>query len=196
MYIAEEQVEILLNGPKDNQRITSLLKGGFTVGGPVKQTRKSTPPPPVDNYSGRKGAHLARATRTARPWNYVKQAEKDADSYAGEHMRMKPVIDQVRRLSAFSADPAGLYEFISAGFNLYCTPNDHPSGKHDFTQAKGQAKPISLVARVNWRFTDETITGLELRMARPFEYGWAMKKIRELFEMAEINLPEGTHINP
>lgn len=192
MYIAEASYELTLPGQRDETRLTTRLQTGMPVGGSIKSPKRSTEPaPPIDNFNGNKGAHLAHASRS---WNYVRQPEK-VISYASEHMRMKPVIDQVRRLSAFSADPAGLYEFISAGFNLYCTPDDHPDGERDFAQAEGQGKPISLVARVNWHFEDEKITGLDIRMESLGESAWAIKKIRELFEMTEVPIPIGKHIN-
>lgn len=191
LYVAETSIE-LLYGQKDGPRIASLTQQGQTVGRSIQRPKRSTEPaPPIDNYSGHKSAHLAYSSRL---WAYSRP-ETPATSYASEHMRMKPVIDQVRRLSAFSSDPAGLYEFISAGFNLYCTPDDHPDGEHDFAQDKGQGKPISLVARVNWRFTDETITGLDIRMENLGESAWAIRKIRELFEMTTVPIPVGKHLS-
>jgi len=191
LYVADS-LDALYSVRADNDRLSLRVASGKSVGRSIQRPKRNEEPaPPIDNYSGHKSAHLAYSSRL---WAYSRP-ETPATSYASEHMRMKPVIDQVRRLSAFSSDPAGLYEFISAGFNLYCTPDDHPEGEHDFAQAKEQGKPISLVARVNWRFTDETITGLDIRMENLGESAWAIRKIRELFEMTTVPIPVGKHLS-
>lgn len=109
-------------------------------------------------------------------------------SYASEHMRMKPLMAKVRELHAENFDPNALFAPISAGFKVFCHEFDQPGGKRDFSP--GALKPIALVATVNWRWKDEAITGLDMRLAHnTSDIGWAVSKIRQLFDQAGMDMP-------
>jgi hypothetical protein len=46
-----------------------------------------------------------------------------------EHHRMKPVLDLARQLDiATNPDPSAIFEAGSGGFQIWCTPEDHPEG--------------------------------------------------------------------
>jgi hypothetical protein len=50
-------------------------------------------------------------------------------SYHSEHMRLKPVLDLARQLDiANNPEPIAIFEAGSAGFQVWCIPQDHPKG--------------------------------------------------------------------
>jgi hypothetical protein len=50
-------------------------------------------------------------------------------SYSTEHRRLAPVLAKARQLDiAANPAPEALFESLTAGFNLWCTPEDHPQG--------------------------------------------------------------------
>ena len=123
---------------------------------------------------------------TAREAPYIKSTPPPP-SYVSEHMRMKPLMAKVRELHAADANPKALFAPISAGFKVFCHEFDQPGGKRDFSP--GAIKPIALVATVNWRWTDEAITGLDMRLAHnTSDIGWAVSKIRQLFDQAGMDM--------
>jgi hypothetical protein len=123
---------------------------------------------------------------TAREAPYIKSTPPPP-SYASEHMRMKPLMAKVRELHAADANPKALFAPISAGFKVFCHEFDQPGGKRDFSP--DAIKPIALVATVNWRWTDEAITGLDMRLAHnTSDIGWAVSKIRQLFDQAGMDM--------
>jgi hypothetical protein len=89
--------------------------------------------------------------------------------YSSEHRRMKPVMEAARRLDV-GTNPASdaLFEAGSAGFQIWCTPTEHPEGWEAVasTMFPGAfSKACEYVASVNWHWDDETIVGLNLSTA-------------------------------
>ena len=89
--------------------------------------------------------------------------------YSSEHRRMKPVMEAARRLDV-GTNPAAdaLFEAGSAGFQIWCTPAEHPEGWEAVaaTMFPGAfSKACEYVASVNWHWDDETIVGLNLSTA-------------------------------
>jgi len=82
---------------------------------------------------------------------------------------MKPVMEAARRLDV-GTNPAqdALFEAGSAGFQIWCTPAEHPEGWDEVapTMFPGAfSKACEYVASVNWHWDDETIVGLNLSTA-------------------------------
>lgn len=140
-------------------------------------------------------------------------------SYHSEHMRMKPVLDLARQFDiAINPDPSAIFEAGSAGFQVWCTPQDHPRGWDDVRMIPGTfSKPCELVGGVHWKWDDEIIVALEIETSAyaladqfPDEYcdlneiprgekrrtifnrdsdlAWMQKKITWLFEQAGVPL--------
>jgi hypothetical protein len=90
-------------------------------------------------------------------------------SYASEHRRMLPVLAAARRLDiATNPSPEALFEVGSAGFQIWCTPTEHPEGWEAVaaTMFPGAfAKACEFVASVHWHWDDEAIVGLNLATA-------------------------------
>jgi len=129
-------------------------------------------------------------------------------SYASEHNRMKAVLDMARELDiATNPDTKAIFEAGSSGFQIWCTPGDHPRGWDDVPMTKGAfSKPCSYVASVYWGWQGKRITHLVLstfaydlgdhlgidRYAfynRVEDIAWAKRKIRALFTWAGVPLP-------
>ena len=127
--------------------------------------------------------------------------------YASEHRRMKPVLDLARKLDiATNPDSEAIFEVGSGGFQIWCTPDDHPEGWDDVPMTQGAfSKPCSYAASVCWGWEGERITHLSLstdaydlsdhkgvgRHAnvyhnRPEDVAWAEEKIRWLFDHASV----------
>ena len=141
-------------------------------------------------------------------------------SYSSEHRRMKPVLDMTRKLDVGN-NPASeaLYEAGSAGFQIWCSPQDNPGGKWSEVQMFPGAfqKPAEYVAAVHWKWNDEAIVGLELSTCayaladrfptefsespiatrlgkqsirnRAEDLAWARRKILRLFDLAGVSVP-------
>ena len=129
-------------------------------------------------------------------------------SYATEHQKMKPVLDKAREF-AIATNPAreALFDAGNAGFQIWCTPEDHPEGWENIPMDAGAfSKPCEYVASVRWGWENETITHLVLSTDafawsefqarerytghnRPEDLTWAQEKIRWLFTQAEVPLP-------
>ena len=90
-------------------------------------------------------------------------------TYSSEHRRLKPVMDAARRLDVGANQaPDAIFEAGSAGFQIWCTPTDHPEGWEAVaaTMFPGAfAKACEYVAAVHWHWDDETIVGLNLSTA-------------------------------
>ena len=122
-------------------------------------------------------------------------------SYASEHRRLRPVLDLARRLDiATNPAPEAIFEAGTAGFQLWCTPNNHPKGWDGILMTAGAfSKPCEYVASVNWGWEGETITHLLLspdayalghnqrNHNRPADLAWAKRKIRWLFKNAGVS---------
>ena len=128
--------------------------------------------------------------------------------YAREHRRLKPVLDAARKLDiAANSDPKAIFEAGAGGFQIWCTPDDHPGGWDGVPMIAGAfSKPCSYVASVHWGWKGERITHLALstdaydlgdhtgagRHAyhnRPEDLAWAEGKIRGLFQLARVPMP-------
>ncbi len=126
-------------------------------------------------------------------------------SYASEHHRMKPVLDLARAMDiATNPAPEAIFEAGSGGFQIWCTPDNHPSGWEGVLMTKGAfSKPCAYVASVHWGWKGERITHLCLstdayelsdhldkgRYAlsnRPEDLGWAERQIYALFTQAGV----------
>ncbi len=85
-------------------------------------------------------------------------------SHHSEHMRIKPVLDLARQLDiATNPEPLAIFESASAGFQVWCTPEDHPKGWDDIQMVPGSfSKPCEYVGSVNWQWEDSQIVGLEI----------------------------------
>jgi len=81
-----------------------------------------------------------------------------------EHYRMKPVLDLARQLDiATHPDPRAIFEAGSGGFQIWCTPSDHPEGWNGIVMNAGAfSKPCEYVGSVNWVWDDESIVALEI----------------------------------
>ena len=90
-------------------------------------------------------------------------------SYSSEHRRMKPVLEAASRLDiATNPDAEAIFEVGSAGFQIWCTPTEHPEGWEAVAQTMfpgAFAKACEYVASVHWHWDDETIVGLNLSTA-------------------------------
>lgn len=125
-------------------------------------------------------------------------------SYSSEHRRMQPVLDLARRLDiATNPEPQAIFEAGTAGFQIWCTPADHPKGWDSVVMTAGAfAKPCEYVASVGWGWEGETITHLLLSTDayalgqskrnhnRPADLAWAKRKIRWLFKQSGVTGPE------
>jgi len=137
-------------------------------------------------------------------------------SYYTEHQRLRPVLEKARELNiGWNPAPGALYDPLPAGFNIWCTPEDHPDGWEAVTMDQGAfSKPCAFVATVTWRWNEDLdepqITGLNLtttayalrdlwrkspqgRMRpeptfvnRPADLAWAREKIHWLFQEAGL----------
>ena len=89
--------------------------------------------------------------------------------YSSEHRRMKPVMEAARRLDVgTNPAPDAIFEAGSAGFQIWCTPTEHPDGWEAIapTMFPGAfSKACEYVASVNWHWDDEAIVGLNLSTA-------------------------------
>jgi len=129
-------------------------------------------------------------------------------SYTSEHRRMRPVLEAARRLDiATNPTPEAIFETGNSGFQLWCTPDDHPDGWEGVPMTQGAfSKPCSYVASVSWGWEGERITHLGLstdayelsdllgegRYAlhnRPEDLVWAECKVRQLFQLAGVRIP-------
>jgi hypothetical protein len=120
---------------------------------------------------------------------------------------MEPVLTKACQLDiAANPAPEALFEAGNSGFQIWCTPDDHPKGWDDVEMTAGAfAKPCEYVASVWWGWDDatQTITHLYIETDayafqdlgrtpshnRPQDIAWAKRKIRWLFEQAGVPCP-------
>jgi len=128
---------------------------------------------------------------------------------------MRPVLETARRWDiATNPAPEAIFEAGNSGFQLWCTPDDHPDGWEGVPMNQcAFSKPCSYVASVSWGWEGERITHLTLstdayelsdhlgsaagaqsegRYAlhnRPEDLVWAECKVRRLFQLAGVRIP-------
>jgi len=121
---------------------------------------------------------------------------------------MRPVLETARRWDiATNPAPEAIFEAGNSGFQIWCTPDDHPKGWEGVPMTRGAfSKPCSYVASVSWGWEGDRITHLCLstdayelsdhlelgRYAlhnRPEDLAWAECKIRRLFQLAGVRIP-------
>ncbi len=134
-------------------------------------------------------------------------------SDASQHLRMAPVLAKARELDiAQNPDPAAIYEAGSGGFQIWCTPEDHPGGawQQIAMLAGAFSKPCEYVASVGWKWGEgddqQRIVGLSLSttafaldperlfpanniLNRPDDIAWARKHIHLLFKLSGVPVP-------
>lgn len=131
-------------------------------------------------------------------------------SYFTEHKRMQPVLDLARKLDiATNPGPTAIFEAGNAGFQVWCTPDDHPQGWDGIQMNAGAfSKPCEYVGSVHWKWEGEVIVALEISTTvyaladqKPGEYSrqtienreadieWLVEKIAWLFEKAGVAMP-------
>jgi hypothetical protein len=106
-------------------------------------------------------------------------------SYHSEHMRMKPVLDLARQFDiAINPSPAAIFEAGSAGFQVWCTPDDCPEGWDEIEMIPGTfSKPCEYVGSVSWKWEGEQIVALEIDTTA---YALADQKPDMYCELSEI----------
>ena len=127
-----------------------------------------------------------------------------------EHLRMKPVLDLARQLDiAINPHPHAIFEAGSGGFQVWCTPDDHPQGWSGIRMNSGAfSKPCEYLGGAHWKWEHEMIVGIEIETTayalsdqKPDEYRsrhaitnraadieWLKQKIAWLFEKAGVQL--------
>ena len=85
-------------------------------------------------------------------------------SHHSEHQKMKRVLDLARELDiATNPHAAAIFEAGSGGFQVWCTPRDHPQGWNDIAMNSGSfSKPCEYVGSVYWKWDEDRIVALEI----------------------------------
>jgi hypothetical protein len=106
-------------------------------------------------------------------------------SHHSEHQKMKRVLDLAHELDiATNPHTAAIFEAGSGGFQVWCTPQDHPKGWDGIVMNSGSfSKPCEYVGSVHWKWEDETIVALEIETSA---YALAEQKPNEFSQ--EMNL--------
>ena len=85
------------------------------------------------------------------------------------HLRLKPVLALAHKLDIGSNPSAkAIFETGSAGFQIWCTPEDHPDDPEgwnlilDRLIAGAFSKSCALVASVGWKWESDQVVGLLL----------------------------------
>ncbi len=109
-------------------------------------------------------------------------------SYHSEHQRMKPVLDLARQFDiATNPHPSAIFEAGNGGFQVWCTPQDHPQGWNGISMIPGAfSKPCEFVGSVLWKWDDDQIIGLQIETTA---YTLAEQMPDEYCNLKEI--PEG-----
>jgi hypothetical protein len=100
-------------------------------------------------------------------------------------MRLKPVLDLARRLDiATNPDLLAIFEAGSAGFQVWCTPQDHPKSWEDIQMVPGAfSKPCEYVGSVHWKWEGEQIVALEIETSA---YALTDQKPNEYCDLNDI----------
>ncbi|MCI0555572.1 MAG: hypothetical protein L0287_31895 [Anaerolineae bacterium] len=111
-------------------------------------------------------------------------------SYHSEHQRMQPVLDLARQLDiATNPHPGAIFEVGSGGFQVWCTPQDHPPGWNGITMIPGAfSKPCEYVGSAHWKWDDDRIVALAIETTA---YALAEQKADEYCNLKEI--PKGSN---
>lgn len=109
-------------------------------------------------------------------------------SYHSEHQRMKSVLDLARQLDiAKNPYPSAIFEAGNGGFQVWCTPQDHPKGWNGIIMIPGAfSKPCEYVGSVLWKWDDDQIVSLQIETTA---YALAEQMPDEYCNLKEI--PEG-----
>ena len=85
-------------------------------------------------------------------------------SYQSEHKRLKPVLDVARLLDiATNPEKKAVFEAGSVGFQVWCTPEDHPKGWGEVNMVAGTfSKHCEFVGGVHWKWEGERIVALAI----------------------------------
>jgi hypothetical protein len=137
-------------------------------------------------------------------------------SYTTEHRRLAPILAKARQLNiATNPAPEALFKALTAGFNLWCTPENHPQGWDGIPLIAGAfAKPCGFVGTATWKWDDDRIVAISLGTDaydladhrpetfacktgkdwirihnRPEDRLWAEEKVRWLFDQAGVSCP-------
>ena len=137
-------------------------------------------------------------------------------SYTTEHRRLAPVLAKARQLDiATNPMPEALFEALTAGFNLWCTPENHPQGWDGIPLIAGAfAKSCGFVGTATWEWEDKYIVAISLGTDaydladhrpetfarktgkdwigihnRPEDLQWAEEKVHWLFAQAGVLCP-------
>jgi hypothetical protein len=80
---------------------------------------------------------------------------------------MRPVLNLARHFDiAINPEPEAVFEAGSAGFQVWCTPADHPKGWEGIEMIPGTfSKPCEYVGSVHWKWESEQIVALEIDTA-------------------------------
>lgn len=107
-------------------------------------------------------------------------------SHYSEHQRMKPVLDLARKLDiAINPHPSAIFEAGNGGFQVWCTPQDHPKGWNGIVMNSGAfSKPCGYVGSVLWKWEEEKIVALEIETSA---YALADQKPDEYCNLNEIS---------
>jgi hypothetical protein len=139
-------------------------------------------------------------------------------SYYTEHLKLKPVLDLARKLDiATNADPQAIFEAGSGGFQVWCTPDDHPQGWNEIRMNSGVfSKTCEYAGGAHWKWENDRIVALEIETTayalsdqKPDEYRnhraitnraadieWLKQKIVWLFDKAGVPLLPFTFEEP
>jgi hypothetical protein len=103
---------------------------------------------------------------------------------------MSPVLDLARRLDiATNPHPAAIFEAGSGGFQVWCTPHDHPRGWNGIVMNEGAfSKPCEYVGGVHWKWEGEQIVALAIETSA---YALADQKPGEYCNLGET--PKGSN---
>jgi hypothetical protein len=108
--------------------------------------------------------------------------------YHSEHKRMQSVLDLARQFDiATNPHPSAIFEAGNGGFQVWCTPQDHPQGWNEITMISGAfSKPCEYVGTVLWKWDDDKIIALQIET---MAYALADQKPNEYCDLREI--PQG-----
>lgn len=131
-------------------------------------------------------------------------------TFHSDHLLLKPVLELAQQLDiATNPDPQAIFEAGSGGFQVWCTPDDHPQGWNGISMNSGAfSKPCEYAGSAHWKWENETIVGLEIETTayaladqKPGEYRnhcaifnreadieWLKQKIAWLFAKAGLSL--------